>query len=469
MSFGSVGSLGTASSKTTGGTLSMSPSSGVPVGHLVAVWVAWIGDRNYTDGSGVRDQSIACTDDAGNIYTQLQSGLYDVSESMFLTYVDEPLTTSSVITITHRSSSLNAKAMSAWEFTIGNGKRFSVWMSEIKAREDPSSGDARGGALSIGSLASSTEYLFLHGLGNLRPNTDTYTWDSDYTQIDGAGTTGGADSSNVHVRGGFRIATITTDTVDVSNTTADTTDMWQGFVAVKEVAYHGVFPTFPNFDDFNRADEDPLREPPWDQSATHGPGFGACRLRVVSNKCARSNLNSGHGSMFWDTPIPAGDDGEVFVTISTLPPASGSCWAHCFSSGSGHDSTLNGYIVGSRGMSDARPDAWAFGNTGFNGDQASAGLYVWGTRADGHKMGMQFRSSGAEQHLWLDLGNGWRWVSCIHNTGTYLHNGGYFGLNLDDETVTRLDDFGGGTSSPGKGQFIRRPWETQTIPPLVLP
>lgn len=469
MSFTSVGSLGTASSKTAGATLSMSPSSVVPVGNLIVVWVAWKGDRNYTDSSGIRDQSLGCVDDAGNIYTELQSGLYDVSDSMFITYVTEPLTTSSVITIAHRSSLMEAKAMSAWEFTIGTGKRFGIYLGGITSREDPSGGDPRGGSLVTGSLDSGVEHLFLHCMANLRPSTDSYTWDSDYTQIDSAGTTGGADSSNVTLRGGFRIATITLDTVDISNDTADTTDMWQGFVAIREVAYDGVFPTFPNFDDFNRADEDPLQQPPWDQSSTHGPGYGSSRLRVVSNQCARSNLGFGHGSMFWEDPIPAGDDGEVFVTIAILPAASGACWAHCFSSGSGHDSTLAGYIVGSFGFSDARPDAWPYGNTGFNGDQASRGVYVWADRANGNKMGMQFRKSGVEQHLWLDLGSGWRWVSCLINASLSLHNGGYFGLNFDDDMTTRLDDFGGGTSSPGMGQFIRRPWETQTIPPLVLP
>lgn len=68
---------------------------------------------------------------------------------------------------------------------------------------------------------SAIDGLFLHVLGAEGANTDAYTWDADYTQFDGNGTTGAGAASNIHVRGGFRIANLATDTVDVTSTTGD--------------------------------------------------------------------------------------------------------------------------------------------------------------------------------------------------------------------------------------------------------
>src|SRR6185369_12219290 len=64
-----AGSLGCASTKSTGQTLSMSPSRDVPLGSMVVVWAAWIGDRNYDDAAGLMDTSLACTDSEGNVYS----------------------------------------------------------------------------------------------------------------------------------------------------------------------------------------------------------------------------------------------------------------------------------------------------------------------------------------------------------------------------------------------------------------
>lgn len=456
--FVSNGSLGHTSNKTSGQTLSLSPSRLVPgnAGRVIVVWAAWEGDRSYTDALGYQDLMLACTDSAGNLYTQLQSALYDASEAMFVTYVDNDLTTGDTITLTHRSSILEAKAMSVEEFQIDPAKRFLVIRDGIGAREDPQSGDARGGDILVGLLYGS-ECLVVHAVGTLRPVTDAWTWDSDYTQIVPDGTTGGSDSSNITLRGGYRIYTPSVfDTISVSNATADTTDMWQGVIGLVVVDLDANFPTFPNFDNFNRADEDPLAQPPWDQSTTHGPGFQTARLRVDSNKCARSHATgAGSGAMFWLDPIPGGDDGEVFVTIDTLGSSSATWIALCFASGSGQDATLDSYGVASVGMSDGRPDRWDFGEVGNAGGRIATSVIVWGDRSAGDKMGLQMRESGVKIHLWLDLGLGWRWVSGWHKLSS-VNNGGYFGLDVSGDDVVRLDDFGGGTSSPFLPQIIRR-------------
>lgn len=89
------------------------------------------------------------------------------------------------------------------------------------------------GAITLGSLPSRA-YLWVWALAGEGPNTDAYTFDADYTTITGAGTTGGGAASNMHVRMGYRLFTGTTDTVDVTSTTADR-DYAQALAALYEV------------------------------------------------------------------------------------------------------------------------------------------------------------------------------------------------------------------------------------------
>lgn len=459
MAFASIGSLGNTNSKTSGQTLSISPSSAVPVGHLVVVWAAAISpDGNGEDLLGkVRDGNYACTDDAGNIYTTLTCG-YSVASlaigsAMFIAYVDHALSTSNVITVTARATNIPARAMSVEEFSIGNGKRWCVYRDLSSGFEDSSTTgpNKQPSNMSVSGMASE-EHLILHVLGNLRPVSDSYTWDSDYTQIVADGTTGGAANSNVTLRGGFRIVTGTSDTVSTHDDTANSDDIMQGICALVEVDYDGDFPTFPNLDRFNRADEDPLATPPWSNSTTVLPGQGTARLRVASNQCARSASGTFHGSQFWQDPIPAGDDGEVFATLAVV----GNAGLHMFASGSGQNSTLSGYATYWFPITGNRPDKIEWGTSGDSGGIATRFMISWTDQATGAKWGLQLRGNGTFMHQWLDHGTGWRWIGCAKITGGDYRNSGYFGINLQNDTTVRIDDFGGGTSSPFLPQIIRR-------------
>lgn len=463
MAFGSIGSLGHTSAKASGQTLSLSPSRSVPAGRLIVVCVAWGQvDGNYTDGAVTRDENYACTDDAGNIYTTLtcgfSSGFFAVSEAMFITYVDEPLTTSSVITITARQTNAIPKAMTVWEFSIGAGKRWAIYKDHIVGFEnndhaaDP--GTSQPAGLSISGLPN-TEHLFLHCLANLRPSSDSYSWDADYTQFDPDGTTGGAASDNVTVRAGFRIVTATGDVVSVSDTTSNSHDVMQGYCALTEIDYDDDFPTFPNLDQFNRPDEDPLSSPPWSSSTTVIPGQGTALLRVDSHECARSASGTFHGAMFWDEYTPAGDDGEVFCTLAVV----GHAGLHMFALGSGQNATLSGYATYWLPYSDARPDRILWGDTGNTGGIATRFMITWLDQLAGGKWGLQLRENGQIVQQWADDGNGWRWVgAAINDTGSSSYfNEGHFGLNLQNDFTVRVDDFGGGTSIRFVPHIIRRP------------
>jgi len=219
------------------------------------------------------------------------------------------------------------------------------------------------------------------------------------------------------------------------------------------VDYDGEFPTFPNFDDFNRADEEPLSSPPWSNSTTTLPGQGTRRIKIDSQQAAAGDIGTNHGAQYWDAVIPAGDDGEVFATLA-VP---GNAGEHLFAAGSGQNSTLSGYANYWRPRSDDRPDQVLYGDSGNAGNIGSRFIIAWADQVADGKWGLQLRQSGAVMQLWLDLGAGWRWVSAcrITNLGS-LSNGGLFGLNFLNDFVTRIDDFGGGTSSPFLPQIIRR-------------
>ena len=116
-----------------------------------------------------------------------------------------PLTTSDTITVesgNHDPGNTWAKAMSVEEFDLGTGKRSCLpstagAVARTAAADPPSIGRTVDGPVK--------EVLYLHALAAEGPNTDAYTWDSNYTQIAGDGTTGGADDFDMHIRGGYRI------------------------------------------------------------------------------------------------------------------------------------------------------------------------------------------------------------------------------------------------------------------------
>jgi hypothetical protein len=219
-----------------------------------------------------------------------------------------------------------------------------------------------------------------------------------------------------------------------------------------EIDYDGDFPTFPNLDDFNRADEDPLGTPPWSNSTTVLPGQGTALLRVASNQCARSAFGTNHGAQFWQDPIPAGDDGEVFATLAVV----GHAGLHMFASGSGQNSTLSGYATYWFPITGNRPDNMLWGTTGDTGGIATRFMITWLDQVTGGKWGLQLRGNGRFMHGWADDGTGWRWLGCAKVTGGDYRNSGYFGINLQSDTTVRLDDFGGGTSITFLPQIFRR-------------
>ena len=230
MAWGSLNTLGSNQIKTSGtNNLTITTTAIAEVGNVIIVIVA--GDNiAIVDGDST---NVSITDAAGNTYTRAKEWTNDISgagtgavAAIFYSKVTTQLNSGALITIT-TTSAITAKAASAWEFSIGAGNVVSVQGSAGLSTDgaDPA-------AITISGLTSA-EYLWIHCVAHEGPNTDAFTQDIDYLSLDANGTTAGGAASNMSVRGGRRIFTGTTDTVDVTYTAADHA---QAYVALKEAA-----------------------------------------------------------------------------------------------------------------------------------------------------------------------------------------------------------------------------------------
>jgi len=450
LAFTSLGSLGSASLKVAGGTLSFTPSRAVPQGNLVVVWAAW--DSDYFFGPDDRQNlKLQCLDDAGNHYASLATAYVasntETLAALFVAQLEVGLTTSATVRIEHVNNTLVAKAMSAWEFSIASGKR-AAWMADNISFLGNFAVDP--GPISLAGMPSQA-YLLLHLLTDRAPNTATYTWDADYTRITDAGTTGGIDSSNQSIRGGFRIATLTGDTVDI---TADPPvhQYTQFLTALVEVDDDPFFPTVAVSDDFNRANEDPLATPPWD-GTTALPEFGTAKLRVVSNQCAKSASGTGSGSQFWGTVV-TGSNVDAFVLLPVLGDAD----LYIHAAGAGSSSNLVSYVVGCRAIGGGGSDWFGIGHSGFNGSPDlvnGRAAVLWREMTAITALGLQYRNP--VMHLWVQTNTVWQWQAALYRTGGSIRTTGKAGIGVNGDAVTRLDDFGVGVAV------------TPSEPPHLLP
>lgn len=231
MTIASAGSVGTAQAKATGSSLAITTTATIPAGNLAIVAYA---TDNLDTSDGETSVVTGVTDSAGNTwqkaaeFTNTSAGAVGdgVLVSIWLTVATVQLNSGGTITIT-QGSDTNGRAGSCWQFTIGTAG-VTVADYEVGGGESNTIPD-----ISLSGLASQ-EYLFLHGLGIEGPNTMAYTEDGDYTSISADGTTGGGGATNISIRGGWRIATLTGDTVSVS--IANNTTTAHILVAIAEAA-----------------------------------------------------------------------------------------------------------------------------------------------------------------------------------------------------------------------------------------
>lgn len=452
MAFSHVGNLGTNSTKTTVGsdqevTLSVTLGQDVAAGQVVVVWFA--ADSVYNAGAPGDDKTIyermRCNDDRANQYSSLVGGtdgqsLIYAMGAIFISRLHTALQSGDLITCRCRAvTGGGVRCMSVEEFDCDANLRWAACdpgPTVVTTRAaDPDS-------ISRSNLESSREYLMLHFLAAEGPDTDAYTWDSDYTEITGVGTTGGAADSNIHLRGGYRVLSgATADTVNVTSDTADR-DYTQGMAVVTEVAVDLTFPRTVIRDDFNRANEDPLTKGgEWVSTLCNaGPSGATARfLRVLNNEAAGS-VATGAGGSWYATVFPGGQ-GEVYATIRV---SSGNTIIYN-GSGCANAATVDGLAAGwtlfAAGTNAG--DYITLGSAGLTGGVDQMRLRTWLNMAAGRKYGI--RRKGVDLHLWVDFDGQWRWTAALHG---YLildgfNSGGKLGL-VNLQTATRMDDFGGG-------------------------
>lgn len=441
MAFASLGSIGGTSTKVAGQTLAFSPSQAVTPGNLVVIWASWASDYFFGPNDLVNGV-LACEDDAGNVYTSVWSVYPFVPNlcAVFVSRLTSDLTTSSTITLTHRNAGLVAKGCSGWAFsTSGSTFRWAV-LNDLTVNGGSVGTDP--GPLTISGLPNN-EYLLLHNLTAAAPDTDAYTWDADYTQIDTFGTSGGAASSNITCLGGWRIATLTTDTVDIQSDTADR-DYDQALGALREIPYSPYFPTTPLLDDFQRADQEPLPSPPWDTTADR-PQVGSAQIQNLSNLAARGSAGTGGGSQYYDTTF-TGPDAEVWAVAPT--PGGWTIFLHGTGSGAAATEVAYGATYQPQPGSPYAGYFVAFPLAGFTGiGVGGTNPNVWGQLASNSRIGLQFDNPVVS--LWIGNGGVFVWAAAYYITDAgSLLNTGRLGLAFLGDTATRVSEFGGGITVP---------------------
>jgi len=459
VSITAIGSLASGSNKSGGTTdLALTPARNVAAGRFLVAFIFLDSVFSVFDPNN-GEFAVYVTDSAGNLWSNIAA---EVNKAAFFNsgtqgtiavcQLQNALTTSDTITA-HGAflGTLIAKAMSVEEFDLGAGMRWArhhqAWSGHDDRGVDPND-------LSI-DLEASIEWLVLHVLANEGPSTDSFTWDSDYTQIVTAGTTGGADDSNVTVLGGYRIATLSSDSVEVTNTTSSTRDSVQtmaGICAVPALT----FPQSGILDDFNRANEFPIDGGVWDTSGR--TAFGSAEGSLVSNQ------GTGGGGSFFDAFYD--DCVEVFATYSAVGGTDEWANLHIHASGDASLATMFGvasaaWVTNLRG---GTGDVIYFAPTSGNqGDPITGYCLAFVPASAGEKWGIQ-RTQGPTgigwvNHLWVDTGSGWFELAAIADTTVSPTTGGELAYGAINGNP-RIDDFGGGKvpCSIWPQEFIRRPW-----------
>jgi len=480
----SVGSLGTAKNYGTSKSVSLTVPHSVPAGRLIVVWFSSHSVFSVftpTDGEDVW----GATDSAGNTYvnigSQTHKGGFEKTGPMGLLFVCQlrhALTTSDTITVrtdTGLFSGSNwAKSMSVEEFNIGGGRFCLTTSAASKTLADTT--DPASISTTVGG--DPPEALWLHLLAQTAPSTDSMTWDSDYTQIAPEGFNSGTLAEDISLWGGYRIATLSSDTVDVADTTAARTNV-QLFRAIVPIPDDvGPFPLTPVVDDFNRADESPADGGIW--QTVNARAFGADHIQVTSNQAHGAGGSGAGGSQtIFESTV-----NQCMEVHAAIPVFGGGAHIHYATGGDSGAATFDGIgaawsAVGpgeSNPLFADYPGRLRIGRSGLEGRVGFVFADVWAPSANGVKFGLR-RSRGVYgfhkiDHWFLNYGGGWEEVAAVTvDTGSLVGPPfeGAFALAVED-TTARADDFGYGITAcrDWMPEFIRRPWEYQGTPPLNL-
>ena len=205
MTFTNQGNVVSTTIKSAGTTLAATPSSTLAVGDLLIAIMA-------SDNVGTVDgdtTAASFADDKGNVWTRLWettrtggSGNDGVTNAAFYCVITTQIETTDDITMT--TPSLTNRQFTVEHFTITGADVSASGIVTARGSSDTPS-------VTSGAIASA-EYLWIGSVGIEGKDSDGFTQDVDFSNLTQAGNSAGSPTGNTAVRGGYRIATQTSDT-----------------------------------------------------------------------------------------------------------------------------------------------------------------------------------------------------------------------------------------------------------------
>jgi hypothetical protein len=206
--------------------ITLNPATNPATDSIVVV----VCSTDNPDNTGPGERTFhTITDDQGSSWTRLMeyqsagNANAGVITSVWASKLGATITGNITCTLGQDRS---AKVLIMSEYTVAAGQTFS------NAGAARTSGSGTSPSILLSGLASA-EYNFLGVLGTEGPSGDSFTEDSDYTQRNRTGTTGGGAAGNQTANSGNRILTATSDTY---NPTQADRDFVIILVALEEVA-----------------------------------------------------------------------------------------------------------------------------------------------------------------------------------------------------------------------------------------
>lgn len=234
MAFSSVGTLGASSTKSSSSSHAHTVTNNASANTCVVVVVA-------KDNAGTSDaetsEVTSVTDSQSNTYTKIaeySNGSLGAANgactAIFFSKLTTALTASTDTITANFSAATGAHGVSAWNFSMGSSNTLSS--AGYQTGEDSG---AKPGAVTLSSLAGSTEYLFVRGGANENNTLAGYAaTDGTWTICSTAASSGGSAVTNIGVSGEWKIATSTSETSDPD--TSHNSDWAHLLVAIKETA-----------------------------------------------------------------------------------------------------------------------------------------------------------------------------------------------------------------------------------------
>lgn len=438
MGITAVASRGQFTTKTVSTTFAVSPNAAISAGALLAVMVTW-------ESPGPQFASLKLVDNVGNLYALVAGSVGNAGTAavwIYLCQLQHALATTDTLTFTLVGSGRAAKAVELFEFALDAGM---VWAACSIRRGAQGANAAAAIANTQTTNLDTLDYLLLYAVGTQGPSTDTWTWQAGYTE-NHLGTTGGVDTTNRTLSWGYKLANLNTDTVAVTDTTANRAYR-TGLIAICQVPDPGAFPTTPVVDDFNRADVNPLNGVAWDTACIGGHSTTGI-LQILSNRVASQTPATDQDGQWYLGFTNATNEAESYISAPVLVGgASGdSIYVYLHCTGCRGTANIGGYMAAwAAALSGQIPgDYIEAADRATNGDFALNPVFCFASTVNGGKLGI--RKAGQVTHTLADSGSGFVRVISQYwdlQAGGQNFTSGKIGIGIHG-SIYRLDDFGAG-------------------------